>query len=88
MRGGHSAHVPDPVGHAALHTLAAQERTVEWLAALYRDQLMLPPEEALQRAQQAFKADWQDAEIRAERFAAMVQALYGKRVKPSDICFL
>ena len=64
-----------------------RKRTVEWLAALYRDQHLLPPDEALRRAQQDFEADWQDAEIRAERFAAMSQAMHGRRVKPSDIGF-
>lgn len=51
--------------------------TVEWLAAQYRDMMMMNPGEAMRKAQEDYDADPDDAAKRAESFRGMVQGMTG-----------
>jgi hypothetical protein len=58
----------------------SRKRTiVEWLAAQYRDMVMLPPDEAKRRAEEDFARDPADAAERAGRFAGLVEGMTGVR---------
>lgn len=58
---------------------STRRQIVEWLAAEYRDREMMPPDDALQRAEADFRQDPVDASNRSAAFAGMVLALTGCR---------
>lgn len=56
----------------------SKKRTViEWLAAQYRDMMMMRPDEAMRKAEQDYADDPVAAEEEAGSFAGMVQGMTG-----------
>jgi hypothetical protein len=58
---------------------SAKRTAIEWLAAQYRDMAMLPPAEAMRRAEEDYAKDPADASERAGAFAGFVEAMTGER---------